>query len=105
MLIFPEGTRGDSDTIGEFKKGGFFLAKAAGVPILPVGLRGSRSVFPRGSLLVRPGKVQVHIGAPIAPATIETHEAGELVPLVRSRVMDLSAMPSRQGPRASSSPE
>jgi 1-acyl-sn-glycerol-3-phosphate acyltransferase len=42
VLIFPEGTRGDSDTIGDLKKGGFHLAKSAVVPILPVGVRGSR---------------------------------------------------------------
>lgn len=96
VLIFPEGTRGDSDTIGKFKKGGFHLAKSAGVPILPVGVRGARGIFPRGSLLVRPGRVEVHIGEPIAADVVTERDAGELVPLLRARIMELSEMPARE---------
>lgn len=95
VLIFPEGTRGDSDTIGEFKKGGFHLAKAAEVPILPVGLRGSRSVFARGSLLIRPGKIEVHIGPAIAPEEVQRSEPAEMIERVRAKVIELSAMPAR----------
>ena len=36
MLIFPEGTRSRSNTMGEFKKGSMRLAIKAGVPIVPV---------------------------------------------------------------------
>jgi 1-acyl-sn-glycerol-3-phosphate acyltransferase len=104
VLVFPEGTRGDSDTIGDFKKGGFYLAKAAGVPILPVGLRGSRHVFPRGSVLVRPGKVEVHIGSPITPDEIASRDVGELLPLLRGTIMDLAAMPAREPDRESRQP-
>jgi 1-acyl-sn-glycerol-3-phosphate acyltransferase len=96
VLIFPEGTRGDSDSIGTFKKGGFHLARAAGVPILPVGLRGSRRIFPRGSLLVRPGKVEVHIGAPVPPEQVEQRDVSELVAIVRGEIMELAAMPARE---------
>jgi 1-acyl-sn-glycerol-3-phosphate acyltransferase len=104
VLIFPEGTRGNSDTIGAFKKGGFHLAQAAGVPILPVGLRGSRGVFPRNSLLVRPGRVEVHIGPPISTEELAQRDPNELVPLVRGKIMDLAAMPAREVDRGSPQP-
>ena len=97
VLIFPEGTRGDSNTIGKFKKGGFHLAKSAEVPILPAGLRGSRDIFPRGSLLVRPGRVEVHIGTPIPAEEVQQRDAGELVPRVRTSIMELAEMPAREG--------
>lgn len=96
VLIFPEGTRGTSDTIGDFKKGGFYLAKEAGVPILPVGVRGSRKIFPKRSLLVRPGRVEVHIGAPVQEQVIEQRDINELVQLLRGTIMDLAAMPARE---------
>jgi len=96
VLIFPEGTRGGSDTVGAFKKGGFHLARAAGVPILPVGLRGSRSVFPRGSVLVHPGRIEVHIGQEITKEHAEAHTPGELLAEVRGRIMALAEMPARE---------
>jgi 1-acyl-sn-glycerol-3-phosphate acyltransferase len=102
VLVFPEGTRGDSDTIGDFKKGGFHLAKSAGVPILPVGLRGARSVFPKGSLLIHPGVIEVHIGPAIPDADVTTYEPSEMVQRVRADIMELSAMPARPS-RSSSS--
>jgi 1-acyl-sn-glycerol-3-phosphate acyltransferase len=100
VLVFPEGTRGDSDTIGSFKKGGFHLARDARVPILPVGVRGSRGVFPRDSLLIRPGHIEVHIGAPIPAAEVETMPSGDLVARARAEVITLSAMPPRESARA-----
>ena len=104
VLIFPEGTRGDSDTIGAFKKGGFHLAREAKVPILPVGLRGSRGVFPRGSLLILPGQIEVHIGAPIPPEEVARREPADMVAMVRAVIMDLSAMPAREDAQESPIP-
>jgi len=104
VLIFPEGTRGDSDTVGSFKRGGFHLARTAGVPIVPVGLRGSRAVFPRGSLLVRPGKVEVHIGEPVTEERVVNEDINQLVAGVRREIMELSAMPPREVARAAPQP-
>jgi 1-acyl-sn-glycerol-3-phosphate acyltransferase len=104
VLIFPEGTRGDTDTIGSFKRGGFHLARTAGVPIIPVGVRGSRGVFARGSLLIWPGRVEVHIGQPIDEAAVADGDVVELVQRVRARIIDLSAMPPRESSRAAPAP-
>jgi 1-acyl-sn-glycerol-3-phosphate acyltransferase len=101
VLIFPEGTRAASDAIAEFKSGGFHLAKAASVPIIPVGLRGTRAIGPRNSLLFWPGKIEVHIGAPLKPSEIDELEVYALLRQVRERIAELSAMPVQNVSRAS----
>ncbi len=65
VLVFPEGTRSPDGQIHSFKKGGFTLAIKAGVPIVPIAIRGSREVLPRSSLRVRPGRIQLVVGKPI----------------------------------------
>lgn len=104
VLVFPEGTRGDSDTVGDFKKGGFHLAKTAGVPILPVGVRGSRAVFSRGSLLIKPGLIEVHIGQAIPETEVASYEPSEMVARVRGQIMELAAMPARARRSSASAP-
>lgn len=65
VVIFPEGTRGDDYPLRPFKKGPFVLAIAAGVPIVPVLVHGSREALPRGSLWVRRHEVHLHVLDPI----------------------------------------
>jgi 1-acyl-sn-glycerol-3-phosphate acyltransferase len=106
VLIFPEGTRGDLAAVAPFKSGGFHLAKAARVPIIPVGLRGTRAIGPKHSVLFWPGTVEVHIGAPIDPNEIVEKELSPLVESVRTRIATLSAQPVSpgRGARASRAP-
>ena len=59
FLIFPEGTRSRDGRMQRFKRGGFFLAAEAGVPILPISLEGTFGLMPRGSFFVRGGKIRV----------------------------------------------
>lgn len=99
LVIFPEGTRGQSETIQPFKKGGFHLAKQAKVEVVPVGLRGTRSIMAREDYLMRPGEVHVHVGAPIDPdAYADTQVLSDVVRLEVSR---LAAMPLASGGRGS----
>jgi len=65
VLVFPEGTRSPDGRIHDFKKGGFTLAVKAGVPVLPISIRGSREVLPRGSLRVKGGRIRIIVGQPI----------------------------------------
>lgn len=100
IVIFPEGTRGDSATIGPFKKGGFHLAKEAGVAIVPVGIRGSREVLPKHGRLLHPGRVEVRIGEPISAEDVTSTEVGAMIERTRRAVMELSGMPARRSDRA-----
>jgi putative phosphoserine phosphatase / 1-acylglycerol-3-phosphate O-acyltransferase len=65
IAIAPEGTRSVSHRLGRFKKGAFHLAMQAGVPIVPIVIRNAGDVMWRGSILIRPGTVDVTVLAPI----------------------------------------
>ena len=49
VLFFPEGTRSDSEKMGEFQNGAFKLAIKEKKPILPICVRGTRNAVPKGS--------------------------------------------------------
>ena len=63
----PEGTRGDGGELLKLKRGGFALAQAAQIEVVPVGIAGTAQVLPRDSFPVYPGSIAVCIGEPIAP--------------------------------------
>jgi putative phosphoserine phosphatase/1-acylglycerol-3-phosphate O-acyltransferase len=65
VVIAPEGTRSLTPRLGRFKKGAFHIAMQAGAPVVPVVIRNAYEVMARGSLLFRPGKVQVCVLPPI----------------------------------------
>jgi len=89
IAIFPEGTRGDSDTLGDFKKGGFLIAKRAGVPVVPVGIQGSRAIWHRDEWLPRSGRVRVRVGTPIAPSETRALSVEALSQRVRAAMLEL----------------
>lgn len=67
LVIFPEGTRSPDGRVHAFKTGGLALSAEAGVPILPVALRGTGVVLPKGESAVRSGTVHVKVFPPIPP--------------------------------------
>jgi 1-acyl-sn-glycerol-3-phosphate acyltransferase len=91
VLIFPEGTRTRDGQLGVFKKGGFHLAMEAGVPIVPVALRGTRELMPRGSLRVRSGEVFVTIGAPIPTSGLSIDDRPALIQRVHDAIAAMVA--------------
>ena len=67
VIMFPEGTRTPRGSQGTYKTGASRLAVTAGVPIVPIAVTSARC-WPRKTFLIRPGIVDVSIGAPIATA-------------------------------------
>jgi len=67
VIMFPEGTRTPRGGQGVYKNGGTRLAVETGHPVLPVAVTSARC-WPRKSLVLRPGVIDISIGKPI-PST------------------------------------
>ena len=93
VVIFPEGTRTRDGRLGAFKKGGFHLAIDSGADIVPVAIKGSREVMPRGSALIRAGHVTVDVGEPISTAGLKSSDREALIAKVRARVAEMLGEP------------
>lgn len=77
IYLAPEGTRSRTGKIAPLKKGGFHLARDTETPIVPVAIRGTIDILPRGSKVMQTGKrVEVTIGAPIS---VENRELSDLM--------------------------
>ena len=85
-----------------FHIGAFKIAVDAGIPLLPVALRGSRSLLHPDSWFPRRGLVTVTIGEPIKPAGKDWQAAIALRDAARHAILlhcgepDLAAQPSVQ---------
>ncbi len=67
LVMFPEGTRQEGPIVQEMFDGPAYVSARAGVPILPVGLGGTEAAMPKGKRFIRPVKMAIVIGEPIAP--------------------------------------
>jgi 1-acyl-sn-glycerol-3-phosphate acyltransferase len=67
IVIFPEGTLTRNTGLMAFRAGAFQVAAQAGVPVVPVALRGVRSVLRDGTWYARRAPIAVTFGAAIAP--------------------------------------
>lgn len=77
LLIFPEGTRSQSETMGEFKPGALKLATKPKVPIIPVTLTGTWKIFEENGY-IKPSNIKVLIHPPIETKNLTREEEKEL---------------------------
>lgn len=99
IVVFPEGTRSAGDRIAPMKKGPFYLAQRAGVPVVPIGIRGTERAMPRENTGLWPGRVEVHVGPPIPPIAGEgAEERHALMERVRAELSRLADRPMRDDP-------
>lgn len=89
IIMFPEGTRSETNEVLPFKKGPFALAMKAQVPLIPVAIEGSGKLMPKNSWNISPGPIRVAIGAPIDPTPFGEDRDG-LIRAVRDAVVSLN---------------
>jgi 1-acyl-sn-glycerol-3-phosphate acyltransferase len=87
LAIFPEGTLLRRSGLLPFRTGAFQVAVQAGVPVVPVALRGVRSVLRDGTWYARRHPMAVSFGAPIAPEGDDWNAAVRLRDRVRAEVL------------------
>jgi len=87
VIIFPEGTRSDSPTMAEFKKGSLRLIhQTEGIPILPVTLNHSWQIKRPGSIAFHPTTVVVVIHPPVDASGLDKAARNALPERIRDIV-------------------
>jgi 1-acyl-sn-glycerol-3-phosphate acyltransferase len=98
LAVFPEGTRTPDGRLQTFQPGVFKIAIKAGVPIVPVTIRGTFALLPRTTLAPRPGRVDVILGDPIETRDYDERRVQELIDRTRRAIeRELSAPASSAG--------
>ena len=87
LIVFPEGTLQRNTGLMQFRTGAFQAAAAAGIPVIPVALRGMRSVLRVGTWYLRRAAVTAHVGAPIEASGSGWQAAVELRDKVRAEIL------------------
>ena len=86
VVVFAEGSRGDTYSLRPFKKGPFVLAAHVHAPVVPIVLHGTREVHPKGTIRVNAGRVDVHILEPIPTEGMTYEDRNALAKTVYDRM-------------------
>lgn len=91
VTIFPEGTRVQRGTVRKYGVSGAALANAVGCPVLPVA-HNAGDLWPRRSLIKRPGLIRFCIGPAIDSTGRSPREINEAVRLwIETKMDEISA--------------
>lgn len=88
IVVFAEGTRGRKYGIRPLKSGPFVLAITARVPIVPVLIHGTHEVLPRGSIMVTPRRVDVHLLEQVSVEGFDVSSRDEVASAVWARLAE-----------------
>ena len=75
LIVFPEGTRGSGQVVGEFRSGLYYLSRARpDVDLVPVHLENLNRVLPKGEFIPVPMISRISFGLPLERAESEAKE-------------------------------
>jgi 1-acyl-sn-glycerol-3-phosphate acyltransferase len=89
VAFFPEGTFTETPGLARFHSGAFVTAARAGMPVVPVVIRGARDVLRGGDFLPRPGRLEVEVLEPVvAPLPNEPDAVARMKFEARQRILE-----------------
>jgi acyl carrier protein len=94
LVFFPEGTFDRMPGLLPFRMGAFVAAAQSGVPVVPVAIRGTRSILRAGSWFPRRGAVRVTVTAPLIPEGNDWSAAVKLKEKARQTILRYCGEPS-----------
>jgi 1-acyl-sn-glycerol-3-phosphate acyltransferase len=74
FAVFAEGKRAGRDELLPFKKGGFYMAMEAGVPVVPIAIKNTDVLMGKGTGEARPGTIEMVILPPVETVGLSTDE-------------------------------
>ena len=87
LVVFPEGTRSADGKVGPFKPGSLKIAMKAKVPIVPVSIKGSKNIMPKGTSLIKSATVEVIISPPLILDEIAEKDSNDIAEKVRNIII------------------
>jgi 1-acyl-sn-glycerol-3-phosphate acyltransferase len=87
VIVFPEGTFHRAPGLLPFRMGAFLVAAEAGVPVVPVTLRGTRSLLRGDEMFPRRGAAAVTVSPPLQPAGSDWAAAVALRDAARAEIL------------------
>jgi 1-acyl-sn-glycerol-3-phosphate acyltransferase len=97
FIFFPEGTFYSMPGLQAFRMGAFLTAARAGVPVVPVAIRGSRSLLRGDTWFPRHAAIDVRVCAPIAPQGNDWEAAVQLRDAARAAILKHCGEPDLEG--------
>jgi 1-acyl-sn-glycerol-3-phosphate acyltransferase len=88
VMIFPEGTRSPTRDLLPFKDGAFRLAVDAGVPILPLALRGTATALGKHDWRIGRSTAVVEVLAPVETSGLTAVDVPALKERVRGMIVE-----------------
>lgn len=94
--VFAEGTRANPGELLPFKKGAFYMAAQAGVPIVPVAIKNTDHLMGKGTGEARAGTIEMVMLPPVSTVGHSTdEEVKRLVNRVHSLIAQELEVPAR----------
>jgi 1-acyl-sn-glycerol-3-phosphate acyltransferase len=96
LLFFAEGGRSRDGALRPFRMGAFATALTSGLPVLPIAVAGTHSIWPKGTLRLARGPVAIEVGEPISIAGLTFGDRAALRDRAHAALTELRASARRR---------